>query len=454
MKKHLPKLLFFLWLALFISACSSDKKYDKKKAINLLVNVADVAISGEKVLLPPEINKQSFTYSQNNGFQHLAKKYQLNTQGFFGLLPKQFYEFSKQTIYQQFYLQKPDQTFIFEPQIVADNLFVITASGRLQKYQIVSGKQETSFELLWQKSVASGILNNQYRLLKLSSCQEMLIVVDGSNKIRAFSADDGNLLWQKELSAIVSSAPVCFADSVFVSSNNNKTFSLQKNNGNINWVHQGLVANTAIFNSPSPVLWQNNLLVGYASGDIYALKQQNGDVLWQNNVNLYQNTFHQDYLNDINANFIVADNTVFVLGNGGLLKSINLADGSILWQIAESGLANFWLVSDNLFFINNQNKLIALNKNNGKIKWQTQLPYLKKAKKLTSKIIYNGLVVAGEKILITSQNGNLIMVSAYTGEIETTINLGATIYHQPLVLNDKIYLHLLHKFTSQLIVLQ
>ena len=454
MKKHLPKLLIFLWLALFISGCSSDKKYDKKKAINLLTNVADVPISGEKVSLPPAINKKSFTYSEAKGFEHLAKNYQLNTQSFFGLLPKQFYEFSKQTIYQQFYLQKGDQTFIFEPQIIANHLFVITASGQLQKYQIVSDKQKTSFELLWQKSVASSIFNNQYRLLKLSSCQEMLVVIDGSNKIRAFSADAGNLLWQKELSAIVSSAPVCFADSIFVSSNNNKTFSLQKNNGNINWVHQGLVANTAIFNSPSPVLWQNNLLVGYASGDIYLLNQQTGDVLWQNNVNLYQNTFHQDYLNDINANFIVADNAVFVIGNGGLLKSINLADGSILWQIAESGLANFWLVSDNLFFINNQNKLIALNKNTGKIKWQTQLPYLKKDKQLASKIIYNGLVVAGEKILITSQNGNLVMVSAYTGEIETIINLGAKIYHQPLVLNNQIYLHLLHKFTSQLIVLQ
>ena len=143
-----------------------------------------------------------------------------------------------------------------------------------------------------------------------------------------------------------------------------------------------------------------------------------------------------------------------MIGNGGLLKSINLADGSILWQIAESGLANFWLVSDNLFFINNQNKLITLNKNTGKIKWQTQLPHLKKDKQLASKIIYNGLVVAGEKILITSQNGNLVMVSAYTGEIETIINLGAKIYHQPLVLNNQIYLHLLHKFTSQLIVLQ
>jgi len=455
MKKYLLKLFIFLWLFLFISACSADKKYDKKKAINLLVNNSSVSFSGEKVLLPQSINKESFTYSQANGFKHLTKKYHLKTQSFFGLMPKQFYEFSKQIIYQQFYLQKSDQTFIFEPQIIANNLFLITASGKLQKYQINKNNSNLSFQLLWQKAVLNNdIINNQYRLLKLSSCQEMLIVIDGSNKIKAFSADSGNLIWQKELSAILSSAPVCSDEAVFVSSNNNKTFALQKNNGNINWVHHGLIANAAIFNSPNLVLWQDNLLVGYASGDIYLLNQKTGDSLWQNNTNLYQNTFHQDYLNDINANFVIIDNVAFAIGNGGLLKSLNLNNGSLLWQITESGLANFWLAFDNLFFINNQNKLTALNKDTGKIKWQVQLPYLKNAKKLASKIIYNGLVLAGEKILITSQNGDLIMVSAYTGEIETTINLGAKIFHQPLVLDDKIYLHLLHKFTSQLIVLQ
>ena len=62
--------------------------------------------------------------------------------------------------------------------------------------------------------------------------------------------------------------------------------------------------------------------------------------------------------------------------------------------------------------------------------------------------------MAGEKILITSQQGELFIVSASKGEIETQINLGAKIFHQPLVLDDKIYLHLLHKLTSQLIVLQ
>ncbi len=454
MQNHFFTFIIFLWSTLFISACSTDKKYDKKKAINLLTNTQETSISGEKVLLSKTINKKSFTYNELTGFEHLVKNYHIKRRNFFGLSSKQFYEFSKQTIYQKFYLQNHSQTFIFEPQIVKNNLFVLTASGHLQKYQIIEIEKNISFQLLWQKPIFTSIANHQYRLLKMSSCQEMLLLIDGSNKIKAIAADNGNLLWQKELSAMLSSAPVCSANAVFVSSNNNKTFSLQKNNGNINWIHQGLVANTTIFNSPNIILWQNNLLVGYASGDIYLLQQQNGNEIWQNNVNLYQNTVHQDYLLDINANLIIADNAVFVVGNGGLLKSLKLADGSLLWQINESSLVNFWLVSDNLFFINNQNKLIALNKNNGKIKWQNQLPYLKKAKKLDSKIIYNGLVVAGEKILITSQNGDFIIVSALDGIIETSINLGSEIFHQPLVIDDKIYLHLLHKFTSQLIVLQ
>jgi outer membrane protein assembly factor BamB len=452
--KPLKFIIFYLFSLIFFSACSADKKYDKKKAINLLTNNQEIVFSHKKVQLAKSINKQSFLNNDANNLGHLTKNYQVKQQNILGFLPKQFYYFDKQTIYQKFYLQNTNQTFIFEPQIHNNNLFVFTASGHLQKYQIISTEKVLSFKLLWQKSVSTKIAQHNYRLLKLSWCQEMLFLIDGSNKITALSVYNGNLLWQKELSAMLSSAPICTADAVFVSSGNNKTFSLQKNNGNINWIHQGLIANTAILNSPNLAFWHDNLLVAYASGDVYLLKQKTAEVLWQNNVNLYQNTFHQDYLNDINANLIIDDNVLFVLGNGGLLKSLNLADGKELWRLENYGLANFWLTGDNLFFINKQNQLIALDKKNAYINWQSQLPYLAKTNKLSSKIIYNGLVVAGEKILITSQQGELFIVSASNGNIETQINLGAKIFHQPLVLDDKIYLHLLHKLTSQLIVLQ
>ena len=74
MQNYFLKFIIFLWLTLFISGCSTDKKYDKKKAIDLLTNNQETIISGEKVLLSKTINKKSFTYNQLNGFEHLAKK--------------------------------------------------------------------------------------------------------------------------------------------------------------------------------------------------------------------------------------------------------------------------------------------------------------------------------------------------------------------------------------------
>ena len=85
--KPLKFIIFYLFFLIFFSACSADKKYDKKKAINLLTNSQEIVFSHKKVQLAKSVSKQSFLNNDANNFGHLTKNYQVKQRNILGFLP-------------------------------------------------------------------------------------------------------------------------------------------------------------------------------------------------------------------------------------------------------------------------------------------------------------------------------------------------------------------------------
>jgi len=421
----------FLVIAILLSACSPQKKYDKSKAISLIdISTPKVEPNLPEITLPTMQNSQSFFFSKTQP-ENISKNFTSKKSWLYG----DFYYFGLHNLANSFYFA--NDVFVTAPQIDNNQLFTLSANGYIKAYNLHNN------ELIWQKKAFNTYKN--YRLLNISLCNNKLITTSGDNNIMAFDSKNGKLLWHKQLSAPLSSAVVCNADLLFLLSDNNKTFALQQSSGDLAWFHQGIVAQAGIFGATQPFLWQNKLLVAYATGEIYALQQNNGNILWSINSNINNINIHQDDLYD--ANISSDGKTAFILRANGLLQAIQLANGKQLWQLQATATADASLVADYLFVINTNNLLMAINKNTGKIKWQSKLPSDKQQ-------IYNGSTMAGDKLLITSQNGDFIIVNPINGLIETSFNLQGKIFHKPIVVNDAIYLHVLHKFTSQLFVLK
>jgi len=196
------------------------------------------------------------------------------------------------------------------------------------------------------------------------------------------------------------------------------------------------------------------LLVSYSSGEIYALKKQTGDAVWSQDLNISKATSSDFYLNDIDATPLVKDGIVYAIGNGGLTAAIRLKDGNFLWKKQIAGIVDFWAAGEFLFMIDNSDKLLAVSKKTGGIKWISQFPELKKPGKPQTKIFYSGLVMAGDKLLISRADGQLLIASPFDGKIEKTFEIKKKISHSPVVVNGKIYLHSIGKYTIDLIEIQ
>jgi outer membrane protein assembly factor BamB len=288
----------------------------------------------------------------------------------------------------------------------------------------------------------------------LGACDNKLFAVAGVNQIKALSQDNGEILWQKDLSVIFNSTPICDGESVYISSSDNKTFALNVENGEIKWIHYGIAKSLAIFGSAQPVVHKDVLIASYSSGEIYAINKKTGENLWSQDLNLNQVYNSDFFLNDVDATPLVKNDVVYAIGNGGLMKAISLKTGEDIWKKSIASVVDFWLAGDFLYVINSDNKLLAVYKKTGGIKWMVQLPDFKNPKKLATKFNYIGVIMAGDKLLASREDGELFIISPFDGKIEKTFSLNKKVLHVPIIIENNLYFYGMNRYKTKLIELE
>ena len=71
---------------------------------------------------------------------------------------------------------------------------------------------------------------------------------------------------------------------LFVISDDNQTFALNKLNGETLWAHTGNIEEISIIGGSKPIIEENILIVTYSSGEIYALNDSDGSTIWFDNL--------------------------------------------------------------------------------------------------------------------------------------------------------------------------
>ncbi len=444
MKKYC---LHFFAVALLLASCSKEASYDKTKAVSAFV-IEDLAVDPTlketKINIPKPQENSSWTSSasfQNQKIENFSKNFSINSWS-------KKISFDKSSKTWTFYSGSKSDRFVFSPIIKDDKAFVLTSGGVLVSQDLKANKK------LWETRVFPRRYLKNYQTPKIGYSNNKIFAIAGSNKIAAISDVAGKILWEKEIAAIPVSTPVSSDDLTYVATNDNKLYALNQSDGELQWIHSGIFRPTAVFGAADPIIYKNLVIVSYSSGEIYAIDKKTGESIWSQNLNLNKAINSDFYLNDIDATPLVKDDVIYSIGNGGLMMAIKTKDGNYLWKKEIAGIVDFWLVDDFLFVINNDNKLLAIHKKTGGIKWILQLPNLKKDKKPQTKILYNGVVMAGGKLLISESSGNLLVVDPILVEIEKTYKIGAKISHAPMVLNNKIYFYSIGKFLNDLIEIE
>ncbi len=421
----------------FIS-CSDDQSYDKSKAVLAFSDSDDLKIDENLQSKEIQISKQksNFEFGQNQKNQTI-ENYQFTPNG------KKF--LNKSTDFWSGRKNFKKNRFVFTPIFKDQKAFVLDVSGILSSYDLKTGKQFYKKRLFKRKFI------KLYQNPRIGYFNDQIYAVAGTNEIVAANINNGEILWKKKLSSIPVSKPVSDGNLVFVTTNDNKTYAFNAQNGDIAWNSSAVSRPTAIFGSANPILNDKQLIVSYSSGEIYALDKSTGEALWTQSLNINKAIDSDFYLNDIDSTPTIKNNIIYAIGNGGLLMAIDAKSGDYIWQKRIAGIADLWASSGFLFIIDSQDRLIALSQKNGAIKYISQLPAYKNKKKPQSKIIYNGVIMAGDKLIISDMRGRILVANTQNGKIEQEFKVGQEIFHTPIVLDGAIYLHGIDWLTVNLI---
>jgi len=273
----------------------------------------------------------------------------------------------------------------------------------------------------------------------LASDNGKLFATSGFGDVIAFDAASGKRLWKTNLGVPIMNAPVASGGRVFVSSQDNHFYALAQTDGRKLWDHQGIEESAGILESTSAAVAGEFAIAPYTSGELYALRVQNGRSSWNDMLTSSGNVTALSELDDIAGRPVVDRDIVFAISHSGLMAAISLSTGDRVWTRDIGGIQTPWVAGDYVYVVTTDQRLLCLTRKEGRVKWVHQLQRWTDKDK-SDFVVWAGPVLVSDRLILVSSAGYAVSVSPYTGEVLSRMEIPAQAYIAPVVANDTLYL--------------
>jgi outer membrane protein assembly factor BamB len=266
-----------------------------------------------------------------------------------------------------------------------------------------------------------------------------LVVSTGFAQVVALDAKTGKELWRTPVTAPMRSAPTINGGRVFVVTVDNKGIALALSDGRLLWTHAGVEEVTSLLVGASPAVDNGVVIMAYTSGEVTALRVDNGVPLWSDSIIAARRTDASANLADIGARPVIDGNRVFVVGHSGLMVALDMRSGDRAWEVEMSGMSQPWVAGRYLFAITGESQLVAIDNTNGRVVWTLQLAPWVDLEDETDRIVWSGPTLASDRLIVTGSHGVLLSVSPYDGSVLGRVDLSSGVALPPAVANNTLY---------------
>lgn len=268
-----------------------------------------------------------------------------------------------------------------------------------------------------------------------------VFVTSGFGVVICMDAKTGKDIWRHDLGMPVINAPIVNGGRLFVSTHNNHFYALAEADGRLLWDHQGIEESASIMASTNAAVSGETVIAPYTSGEIFALRAQNGQVGWSDVLSRTGQVTALSQLDDIAGRPVIDRGVVYAISQSGLMAAFSLNTGERMWARDIAGIQTPWAAGDYVYVLDSSARLICLTRKEGKVRWIHQLPAYEDPDKKKDPIIWAGPVLVSDRLLITSSNGYAETVSPYDGRLLGRVEIpnGTTI--APVVADGTVYLY-------------
>ncbi len=321
-----------------------------------------------------------------------------------------------------------------QPVVFQGRVFTLDTDNKVSAFDIKTGKQ------IWRNSVTSKNEDEDVISGGLAIGSGLLFVTNGYNELLALNPASGGIVWRVKLSSPARAAPSVLDGRVYVMTVDNMLHALDVRDGQKIWDYQGLSETAGLVGAASPAVNGEIVVPAFSSGEIVALRVENGSVAWSDSLAPAVNVGGLSALPDIQAFPLMDKGQIFALSFGGRMAAFDERTGQRIWQKDITGADTPWLAGNMLFLIADNNELTALSRDTGGILWVTALDDFVKDKENRNALAWNGPVLAGGRLIVTGPERLMLEIDPITGKNLRTLKLPDTAAVQPIVASNILFI--------------
>lgn len=320
------------------------------------------------------------------------------------------------------------------PIVIDGKIYALNTKSKVNAFSATDGKK------LWSSDVSNDDEGDIVIGGGIAGSRGKLYVTNGYNEIIKLDGGSGEIEWRVILPAAARAAPTVLAGRVFVKTLNNQIIALAASDGNLLWTHQAIGETSGLLGSPSPSVNRDIVVPGYSSGELFALRIENGGVAWQDNLAPQQRLGGVEALSDIQAMPVLDRGLVVAISFGGRLVAIDQRTGRRAWQREIGGSETPWVAGESVFVLSSQNRLVSFDRETGNIRWVRDLPKFEEDSDGEVPLVLYGPVMAGGRLFVTASDGTVFEMNPITGEDMSKWDSDENLAGPAIVAQETLYL--------------
>ena len=319
------------------------------------------------------------------------------------------------------------------PVIAGGRVFTMDSDGNVTAFLVATGERQwrtdTQSDTDRSTNVGGGVGTGGGRVFAST----------GRGEVLALDAGTGSIIWRSPLDAPARSAPTVVQDRLFVVTLDGRAVALDAETGKRLWSYQATAVATSVLGEPAPAYADGTLVCGFGSGDLVALRGDNGSLAWTDNLAAARGRTSLLDLSAIRGLPLIENNVVYAVGLGGLMLALDLRSGRRLWERGIGSQNTPWLAGDWIFVLTLQQTLVCLDKADGHVRWVNVLPQFENEKKQRDPIFWTGPILSGKYLYLGGSTSKLLAANPANGEVVGEQKLSDKIAVTPVVAMGKMF---------------
>ncbi|HCY54497.1 MAG TPA: dehydrogenase [Oceanicaulis sp.] len=262
----------------------------------------------------------------------------------------------------------------------------------------------------------------------------------GRRFLVALNASTGEEVWRETVLTPLIAAPTVADGRVYSITHENELIAFDATSGNIQWTHRAIADSARLLTAPSVAVLGDVVVAPFSSGELIALRAQNGTVLWSDSLTRAGGLTPMSSINDIAGSPVIGGTEVYALSHSGIMASFDMRTGERNWTQPASALHAPWLAGNYLFVMTSDAQLAAFERQTGNVAWITQLEAFRNERRRRDRIAWAGPVLAGNRLLVASSRGELVIINPADGSVQERRNLGDPVFIAPVIANETVYI--------------